>query len=279
MTPRAAHDKSALVIVSESLRAVLDAQRACLDSQSAFATVTLVSARGSAPQEVGAKLVCTPAELLAGTVGGGRLEAHALVRARALLDARGPACVLETINLQRDIGMTCGGEVTLLYELVGCDPFDVVVFGAGHVAQSVVRLLATLDARVRVIDPRPEWIERVIAAPNVRAERAEDPSASVPSLPERAYVIVMTQGHATDLPVLKAVFAWGRYAYVGVMGSAVKAGKIRRELEASGVDPALVRALRCPIGLPFGANTPAEIAVSVVAEVLSVRDTQNQVGP
>lgn len=260
--------------MSESLRAVLDAQRACLDGQRAFATVTLVSARGSAPQEVGAKLVCALDALCAGTIGGGRLEAHALRRARALLEQRGASCVLETINLQRDIGMTCGGEVTLLYELVGTDPFDVVVYGAGHVAQSVVRLLATLDARVRVIDPRAEWIERVIAAPNVRAERVDDPSATVATLPDEAYVIVMTQGHATDLPVLEAVFAWGRQAYVGVMGSAVKAGKIRRELEERGVDQARVAELRCPIGLPFGANTPAEIAVSVVAEVLSARDAR-----
>ncbi len=263
--------------MSGALRTVLEAQRRCVDEGVAFVTVTLASARGSAPQELGAKLVTSAAGLLAGTIGGGRLEAHALARAaRMLADSQSVACELETVNLQTDIGMTCGGEVTLVYEVEGQRPFDVAVFGAGHVAQSVVRLLATLEARVRVFDTRDEWIGRMVTAANVRASVERDLAACVASLPEGTFVIVMTQGHATDVPVLRAVFEWGRFAYVGVMGSDGKSRRIRRELEASGVDKDSVAKLRCPIGLPLGNNTPAEIAVSVVAEVLSVRDAQRR---
>jgi xanthine dehydrogenase accessory factor len=267
------------MVDSESLRAVLDAWKACASSGVASVTVTLVQARGSAPQEPGAKLLATASGLMAGTIGGGRLEAHALRRAQSLVaDSSSAACELETVNLQRDLGMTCGGEVSLLYETHGQRPWNVTVFGAGHVAQSVVRLLATLECQVRVFDPRVEWVQKVCAAPNVRAAAVEDMAAQVAALSAGSYVVVMTQGHATDVPVLRAALERGGFAYVGVMGSAVKSKRIRAELEACGVDAERVAALRCPIGLPIGNNTPNEIAVSVAAELLTVRDERRSRG-
>lgn len=261
------------MVDSEALRAVLDAWKACASCGEPCVTVTLVQARGSAPQEPGAKLLATASGLKAGTIGGGRLEAHALRRAQALLaDRASAACELETVNLQRDLGMTCGGEVSLLYETHGQRPWNVAVFGAGHVAQSVARLLATLECQLQVFDPRVEWVQKVCSAPNVRAAAVEEMAAQVAALRDETFVVVMTQGHATDVPVLRAALERGTFGYVGVMGSAVKSKRIRAELEASGVEPARVATLRCPIGLPIGNNTPNEIAVSVVAELLTVRD-------
>ncbi len=255
------------------MRDTLAALARCMDERAPCVLVTLVAARGSAPQEIGAKLLATAQGLSSGTIGGGRLEAHALRVALARLAADAPEpCALETVNLQRDLGMTCGGEVTLLYERVGGARWDIAVFGAGHVAQSVVRLLATLDCDVSVFDTRPEWIERVPSSPSVRAQAVDDLAGRVETLRDGAFIVVMTQGHATDLPVLRAAHAWGRHGYVGVMGSAVKAARLRRELEESGVSGEWLAGLRCPIGLPFGDSRPGEIAVSVVAELLQTRD-------
>jgi xanthine dehydrogenase accessory factor len=235
--------------------------------------VTLVAARGSAPQELGAKALFDAGGLVEGTVGGGRLEAHALRRARAALESSaGPACELEVVNLQRDLGMTCGGEVTLLFERFGVAPWRVAVFGAGHVAQALTRLLLTLECRLQVLDTRREWVERLPAAPSLDARVCDDLAGAVGALEDGTFVVVMTQGHATDLPVLRAAFDWGRFGYLGVMGSAVKAARVRRELEASGVSAERLAQLRCPIGLALGRSTPAEIAVSVTAELLSARD-------
>ncbi|MBL8678281.1 MAG: xanthine dehydrogenase accessory protein XdhC [Myxococcales bacterium] len=236
-------------------------------------SVTLASVRGSAPQEIGAKLVATRSGLACGTIGGGRLEAHALARALASIDGGGEACSVEVVNLQRDIGMTCGGEVTLVYELFGARRWDVVVFGAGHVAQSLVRLLSTLECSLRVYDSRAEWVERLPRRANLKACVEASLPSVVETLPAGAFVVVMTQGHATDLPVLRALFAWGRARYIGVMGSAVKGARLRRELVEGGVSEEAVAALRCPIGLKLGKSKPAEIAVSVAAELLVARDT------
>lgn len=238
----------------------------------ACVSVTLAAVRGSAPQEIGAKLVATHAGLSRGTIGGGRLEAHALARSQALLEGEGDPCVVEVINLQRDIGMTCGGEVTLVYERFVPARWEIVVFGAGHVAQSLVRLLTTFECSVRVYDTRSEWIERLPRRPNLKACVESSLPAVVETLPAGAFVVVMTQGHATDLPVLRALLAWGGARYVGVMGSAVKAAKLRRELVESGAAEASVAAVRCPIGLKLGKSKPAEIAVSVAAELLQARD-------
>jgi xanthine/CO dehydrogenase XdhC/CoxF family maturation factor len=100
---------------------------------------TVIEARGSVPADTGAKLVVTEAGGILGTVGGGKIEARALTLAEALLRDGADACRVERWNLQRDIGMTCGGEMTLLFEIHRALPaWRIVIFGAGHVVQALV---------------------------------------------------------------------------------------------------------------------------------------------
>lgn len=229
--------------------------------------VTLVGTRGSAPQEVGAKALVTAAGLDCGTVGGGKLEAAALRHAATLLGTG--RVELVTWNLQTDVGMTCGGVVTLVFEAFGPAPWRIALFGAGHVAQAVARLLVPLDCQVDVIDTRPEWLAKLPNALNLRARLEAEPARIVSGLSEGTFVAALTQGHATDLPILTEALRWGRYGYLGAIGSAVKSAKLRRELDESGLDPT---PLHCPIGLPIGRSEPAEIAISIVAQLLEVRD-------
>ncbi|MBT9558410.1 MAG: XdhC family protein [Myxococcales bacterium] len=235
--------------------------------------ITLVAARGSAPQEVGAKALVTASGLDCGTVGGGKLEAAAVRHATTLL---GTGQVdLVTWNLQTDIGMTCGGVVTVLFEAYGPAPWRIALFGAGHVAQAVARLLVPLDCQVDVIDPRPDWLAKLPSAPNLRARLDPAPARLVAGLPDGTFVAALTQGHATDLPVLTEALRWGRFGYLGAIGSAVKASRLRRELEEAGLDPS---PLHCPIGLPIGRSEPAEIAISIVAQLLEIRDRRGAGG-
>lgn len=240
-----------------------------------FVTVTMVATRGHAPQDPGAKAIMSAKGLEWGTVGGGRVEAKAIVHAQDLLkDLSRSNMELVTWNLQRDVGMSCGGEVQFLFERVVPHSWKVAVFGAGHVSQSLVRLLLTLDCQVYCIDNREEWMSRLPKDnPKLIVVPCTEYSDALPQIPENAFCVVMTRGHATDLPVLDAILKKRIPPYIGVIGSEVKAIKIRKDLADLGVSSEAVEALRCPMGVPISnRNDPAEIAVSITAELISVRE-------
>ncbi len=254
------------------------------ESATAFVVATMIACRGHVPQDVGAKAIITANGLHQGTVGGGKIEARVIEYARALLKKTSDLTLKQgapelrlykpevvTWNLTTDIGMTCGGEVTFLFETHDSKRRHVALFGAGHVAQALVRTLANLDFHVTCIDSRPEWIARLPASRKLTSVVSDDLPSSVASFEADSYFVVMTQGHATDLPVLQKIFELHPGAqYVGVMGSDVKARKMRHDLLERGIKATLVEKLRSPIGLPIGSNQPFEIAISVVAELLQV---------
>ncbi len=254
------------------------------ESATAFVVVTMIACRGHVPQDVGAKAIVTAKGLYQGTVGGGKVEARAIEHARTLLNKNIEPELLSqsraqafnapemvTWNLTTDIGMTCGGEVTFLFETHDSKRRHIALFGAGHVAQALVRTLANLDFHVTCVDSRPEWIERLPSSRKLTTVVSQDLPSMVASFHRETFFVVMTQGHASDLPVLHKVFElYPRAPYVGVMGSDVKARKMRRDLVELGIEERLVEKLRCPIGLPIGGNQPFEIAISVVAELLQV---------
>jgi xanthine dehydrogenase accessory factor len=235
--------------------------------------VTVLGARGSVPGQPGAKAVVTAAGLIHGTLGGGRVEARAMAEAGMLL-AGGDDCVERCWNLQQDVGMTCGGEMRFLFEVVRSLPaWHVVIFGAGHVAQALSRLLATLCCRVDVVDPRAEWIGKLATSARVRGHLTRGYEDGLAMVEEGSFVVCVTQGHRTDRPVLRELL--GRATplpFVGVIGSAAKRAVLRRELLEDGVDPERVEAMVCPVGLPIGGNDPAEIAISIAAQLLQRRD-------
>ena len=249
-----------------------------------FVVITLVSERGHVPQDAGAKAIVTSRGLHWGTVGGGRVEARAIEEARSVLQNRNGSPSrreprLVKWNLQTDIGMSCGGEASFLFELHERARWRVAVFGAGHVAQALSRVLVPLDCQISVFDARAEWIERLPAAPNLARFCVGNSVDHISDLDGDSYFVVMTQGHATDLPILRALFETHPNApYIGVMGSPVKAKKIRSELGELGVSNEQLARLRSPIGLSLGGNQPHEIAISIAAEILQVRDQHNPLG-
>jgi xanthine dehydrogenase accessory factor len=239
-----------------------------------FCIVTLADARGSIPQEVGAKAIVGREGLVYGTIGGGKVEARACEKGRALLTpASDRQMLLERINLHRDVGMTCAGEMTLLYEVFRPDfEWSVAIFGAGHVAQKLCRLLIELECRITCFDTRPQWLQRLPENGRLERRLVADFPEGVESIARGAFVVVMTMGHATDLPVLRAL--WQRQTetgFIGVLGSDSKAAIMRRELKQAGLAEDFISRVNCPIGEKIGDNTPPEIAVSVLAQLLRVR--------
>ena len=245
-----------------------------LESEVPFVVVTLIDIRGSAPQVVGAKAIITTDGIVGGTVGGGKVEAAAIIHAQQLLSRDGALNDWVTWNLQTEIGMTCGGEVKLFFEVHTHATWPIVVFGAGHISQAVVRLLLTLHCHVTCIDTRSEWLDKLPVHPKLHKVLAESPQALVAAQPENAYFALMSKGHATDLPVLAEILQTRQAHYVGVIGSRQKASVLRRDLKAMNISPELIASFHCPMGLEIGNNTPAEIAISIVAQFLQQRDAR-----
>ena len=236
----------------------------------AFVTVTLIASEGHVPQDIGAKAIVTPAGLVWGTVGGGRLEAKAIEHGRLLMTASQPELV--RYDLQKDLNMVCGGVATLFYELAANRSWNIAVFGAGHVAQAVVPMLALLECNLWCIDHREEWLEKIPARANLKKVLKLDLPGFVSQLPEGVFYLCISQGHATDLPIVREILKRGDAAFIGVIGSVPKARTLRAILLQEGFSEVQVNAIHCPVGLPVGTNAPAEIAVSIAAQLLQKRD-------
>jgi len=209
-----------------------------------FVVVTMVDAKGSTPQDAGAKMIVDQNGLVHGTVGGGKVESRAIEFACEMLKDSSRKREIVDWNLQRDIGMTCGGLVQLFFEVFNRDDWNVVVFGAGHVAQALVRVLVMLDCRVSCIDSRSEWIDKIPDHPRLKLQPTD-------------YVVCMTMGHSTDRPILATIFNKGlQLPYLGVIGSRSKRGALLRELKSDGIPADVAEGFLCPIGLPIGTNQP-----------------------
>jgi xanthine dehydrogenase accessory factor len=240
----------------------------------AFVLVTLVESLGSVPQDTGAKMLVTTHGRHAGTVGGGRVEAQAVTLARDLLTENASAPRFVEWTLKGDVGMTCGGAVKLYFEPhpAGGAAWTIAIFGAGHVAQALVPVLAPLPCRLLVYDTRAEWLEKIPRARNITATLLADLPSALDTLPADAFVLCLTQGHKTDRPILHRALTTKNFPFLGVIGSDAKAAVLRRELEADGLAPALAEKFHCPVGLDFGTNHPHEIALSIAAQLLTERD-------
>ena len=235
--------------------------------------VTLIGYKGSVPQNLGAKAVVTARGLHAGTVGGGKVEARAIAEAMNLLANRqAPLCHTVEWNLTTDIGMTCGGVVQFLFEVIRTNSWRVVVFGAGHVAQELIPMLCRLQASVVCVDSRAEWLEKIPAVSNLQKRLVPQMADAVSDFNSDDYFVLVTQGHSTDLPVVEKILRERRPKYIGVIGSKTKALKLREHLKRADFNAETIADVRCPIGLDIGDNTPVEIAFSIVAQLLQERD-------
>jgi xanthine dehydrogenase accessory factor len=231
---------------------------------------TVVEASGSSPQKGGARLVLVEDGTLLGTIGGGAVEQQIVEAARALLEnPAAPATRLLTTNLTRDLGMCCGGTMSVFLERHA--PAEVLwLFGAGHVHRALAAAAVEVGFTVRVVDSREEWLT------GARFPRAklllEDPAVAArrEALAPIDFVAIATHDHALDEEVLVAI-GERPLRFLGLIGSARKAVRFRERLALRGLSPAAVARLQCPMGLDIGAQSPEEIAVAVVAELVRVR--------
>jgi xanthine dehydrogenase accessory factor len=242
-----------------------------LDEGERAALVTIVSTNGSTPQRVGAKMLVYDDGRTVGTIGGGCYENDAAGKAREAIRQRRPQLARYALNddLAAESGLICGGQMDVYIEPI--EPAaDLYLLGGGHVSMEVARIAQLVGFRVHVVDDREKFVnaERFPGADLIVEDIAEWLGRA--SLPPSAFVVVVTRGHRYDHEAMRQL-VHRPTRYLGLIGSRAKVVRIFEALAQDGADPASLTSVHAPIGLDIGAVTPAEIGVSIVAELVAVR--------
>jgi len=260
----------------------LDALHANVKAGNACVLVTVGEVQGSAPRHVGSRMLVTHGTVF-DTIGGGALEKQAITRGLSLLKNASATPIIEskTSVLGSELSQCCGGRVTLTYEYHPACALNIVVFGAGHVAQSVATLLRELPCRAQFYDSRRQWLDKLPTEPNsqgviVARTIESNPFLTVEQCPDNAYFLVMTHSHELDFDLVEAILSRGDSAYCGLIASRSKAAKFTSRLSRKGFTDIELEKFTAPIGAAQQTgNLPMEVAIAAVSEVLQVSDTAN----
>lgn len=239
------------------MRQVFETLLQALAHHEPIALATIVDVRGSSPARPGFKGIVWADGRFEGNVGGGGLEKHIREEAQAALQEGKSRLVHYTLREEgKDaIGMVCGGDATVFIEVFNPPP-RLLIVGGGHVGQPLAEMARLTGFRVEVVDVQPDR-----ATASALARETIDPFT---------YVVVVTEDHRSDLAALRQVLG-SPAAYVGMIGSRRKVKTVFDQLRKEGVAEALLKEVHAPIGLDLGGSSPAEIALSILAEIQQVR--------
>ena len=230
---------------------------------------TVTEESGSTPRSKGASMWVRRDGSISGTIGGGLIEFETIKKAGELL-ASGETVLVWRKDLTEKDGMLCGGSATIYMEVVGRED-ELLILGAGHVGKAVAQAGAFVGFRVTVWDEREEYANREnISCARTVACPIEEIFEKGVTLHERSYVVIVTRGHALDAEAV-AITDKKPGAYFGMIGSRSKIAAVRKMLLARGMSEEHLNRIHQPIGLPIMAETPEEIAVSILAEIIAVK--------
>jgi xanthine dehydrogenase accessory factor len=238
---------------------------------SALCIVTSVD--GSAPGKLGAKMIVFSDGSIDGTIGGGAIEKKVIEEALMIIQSQTP--VLKEYNLDTDLSMTCGGLVKVYIEPL-MKPSKLYIFGAGHIGKCLANSTSDFGFDTFLIDWRanifenPEKIRYTqVCKPYLEAVKEID-------FNDDTYVVIVTPGHEMDEDVLAAV-GKKTAAYIGLIGSKIKIGTLRKQfIQDNILTEEELNRVDMPIGIKFNAITPAEIAVSILAKLIDVKNTKTK---
>jgi xanthine dehydrogenase accessory factor len=244
-----------------------------IDKGETVALVTVVETNGSTPRELGAKMIVNKDGLIAGTIGGGITEGKVIEEVKqALKEGMGKLLTYRLTKEQAalDEGAICGGEMKVFIDILQPKE-EVLIFGAGHIAVCVSKLAKMVGFKVTIIDDRKEFAnqDRFPEADEIIVDKTEETLVHLNITPS-TYIIILTRGHLKDEEVLSSVIRSGA-AYIGMIGSRKKNATVFQHLIKKGIFQELLNKVHAPIGIDIGAQTPEEIAVSIIAEIIQAR--------
>jgi xanthine dehydrogenase accessory factor len=228
---------------------------------------TIIDSEGSAPQGGGASMAITEEGEVCGTIGGGCVERYVVKASRKVFEDGKTR--IEDFNLGDNswsgIGMSCGGQIKMMMQLV--EPRErLIVFGSGWVSRACCQIAKMLDYDVIVLDPFAE--KELFPGCEVYTQGVLHKIKEIPITQFDS--ILMLTDHRYDFEALSAVFE-SNARFIGMIGSKNRVNSTYKQLMQKGATPEKVFKVFAPVGLDIGAVSPAEIAVSIMAEVIHAR--------
>jgi xanthine dehydrogenase accessory factor len=240
------------------------------------ALATIVHTNGSIPSYESSRMLVREDGSIAGTIGGGCVEADVWAAAKEVMQKEAPRKMVFHLNNEAsfDNGLICGGTLEIFVEPILPQPI-LYLFGGGHVSIAVARAASAAGFGVAVVDDREAFAnsERFPMAQEIHTSYEDAFEKIKPNA--TAYLVIVTRGHKEDMRVL----AWAvrtEARYVGMIGSKRKVLSVYRALEKEGYRPEEFERVFAPMGLEIGALAPEEIAISIVAELIAVRRNVTQ---
>jgi xanthine dehydrogenase accessory factor len=232
---------------------------------------TIIRSQGSTPRHAGSKMLVYADGSISGSIGGGELESRIISAAHESIQT-GRARILEynmSDPVRGDPGV-CGGRVEIYMEPIIPKP-TLVVVGAGHVGRAVAHIANWLGFRLVISDDRPEFLDPEIfpQAEQLYPCRLEDLSEQF-TITQWTYLVLTTRSVDIDVPGLPEILD-SPAAYIGVIGSKRRWETTRQKLEEAGIDAQKIKRVKSPMGIDIAAETPEEIALSIMAEIIQLR--------
>lgn len=234
------------------------------------ALCSIISTKGSTPLKAGAKMVVTASGKIIGTIGGGDLEKSVIENARSVICA-GQSEVYSH-NLLQQHGMCCGGSVNVFIDYVSA-PDRLYIFGSGHVGRALSEVAVRLNFDVFVIDDRQDELAKIKSSTINKLPFDYKEILSRLPFGKNVFIAVMTRDHSMDREILAACIQ-REYGYLGMIGSMRKVEVTRKMFLSGGVCTAEdFERVDTPMGIQINAKNPEEIAVSIAAKIIQVKNS------
>jgi xanthine dehydrogenase accessory factor len=255
----------------EELERVYEAALGAMRRGEPTAVATVIETYGSTPRQVGAKMLITADGQTVGTVGGGQIEAQVIQDARAAIaEGRSRQSHYRSPDPQQGPTDRCADDMQVFIEVL-LPRATLLIIGAGHIGQAVARMGAFLGYRIVVLDERAEMVtvERFPQADVLLSGPIDEQLSNCP-LTEQTYAVLVTPHHSRD-EVALAALAEHRLPYVGLLGSRRRTQATFERAQTIAVPADFLAQVHAPIGFDIGGETPREIAVSILAEIVAVQ--------
>ncbi len=229
----------------------------------------ITDTKGSSPRKAGSKMLVFADRKILGTIGGGSIEFQAITDAIALMKHGVP--MKKTYQLEEDLGMHCGGTVEVYFEPIK-SAAELLIFGAGHIGRVVAKYAKDFGFHITLYDPRAGIYDEFDSAPYQCV--CEDYLAAIEKINFTAntYIVILTHKHEHDETIV-GLCARKPYAYLGMIGSRRKVNDVKKNLLANNIATQdEIDRIDMPLGIKFNAETPEEIAISILAKLIDVKN-------